>query len=129
MNLKILNLTKQQESNIKLILSNQLDPKEFSSVKFWIDQCYNLPSRNEQKMCAFNQILFGFGIESVEGAWQNGYWCNILFTYVSMGFSDLQTIIHHRDKGFIVDSVENIITKSNRRARWQNKSLRQGQVR
>ena len=128
MNLKILNLTKQQELNIKLILSNQLDPKEFSSVKFWNDQCYNLPSLNEQKMCAFNQILFGFGIESVEGEWQNGYWCNILFTYVSMGFSDVPTIIHHRDKGFIVDSVENIITKSNRRARCQNKSLRQGQV-
>ena len=131
MNLKILNLTKQQESNIKLILSNHLDPQEFSSVKFWIDQCYNLPSLNEQKMCAFNQILFGFGIESVEGEWQNGYWCNILFTYVSMGFSDLPTIIHHRDKGFLVDSIENIITKSNRRARQspspdgcQNKSPR-----
>ena len=128
MNLKILNLTKQQESNIQLILSNQLDPKEFSSVQFWISQCYNLPSLNEQKMCAFNQILFGFGIESVEGEWQNGYWCNILFTYISMGFSDLPTIIHHRAKGFIVDSIENIITKSNRRARCQNKSLWQGQV-
>jgi len=129
MNLKILNLTKQQESNIKLILSNQLNPKEFSSVQFWIDQCYNFPSLNEQKMCAFNQILFGFGIESVEGEWQNGYWCNILFTYVSMGFSDLPTIIHHRDKGFIVDSIENILTKSNRRARCQNKTSRQRQIR
>ena len=128
MNLKILNLTKQQESNIKLILSNQLDPKEFSSVRFWINQCFNLPSLNEQKMCAFNQILFGFGVESVEGDWQNGYWCNILFTYVSMGFSDLPTIIHHRDKGFIVDSVENLVLKSNRRARSQNKSPRQVQI-
>ncbi len=128
MNLKLLNLTKQQESNIKLILSNQLDPKEFSSVQFWINQCFNLPSLNEQKMCAFNQILFGFGIESVEGEWQNGYWCNILFTYVSMGFSDLPTIIHHRDKGFIVDSVENLVMKSNRRARGQNKSPRQVQI-
>ena len=128
MNLKILNLTKQQESNIKLILSNQLDPKEFSSVKFWINQCFNLPSPNEQKMCAFNQILFGFGIELVEGEWQNGYWCNILFTYVSMGFSDLPTIIHHRDKGFIVDSVENLLVKSNRRARGQNKLPRQVQI-
>src|SRR5665648_480353 len=75
-------------------------------------------------MCAFNQILFGFGIESIEGEWQNGYWCNILLTYVNMGFSDLPTIIHHRDKGFIVDSIENIITKSNRRAWCQNKSPR-----
>jgi len=86
-------------------------------------------------MCAFNQILFGFGIESVEGEWQKGYWCNTLFTYVSMGFSDLSTIIHHQDKGFIVYSIENIITKSNRRARQspstdgcQNKSPRQGQA-
>ena len=79
-------------------------------------------------MCAFNQILYGFGIESVEGEWQNGYWCNILFTYVSMGFSDLPTIIHHRDKGFIVDSVENLVMKSNRRARGQKKSPRQVQI-
>jgi hypothetical protein len=135
MNLKLLNLNKQQESNIKLILSNQLDPKEFSGVRFWIDQCFHLPSLNEQKMCAFNQILFGFGIESVEGEWQNGYWCNILFTYVSMGFSDVPTIIHHRDKGFIVDSIENLVMKSNRRARQspstdggQNKSPRQVQI-
>ena len=129
MNLKLLNLTKQQESTIKMILSNQLDPKEFSSVQFWIGQCYNLPTLNEQKMCAFNQVLFGFGVESVEGEWQNGYWCNILLTYVSMGFSDLPTIIHHRDKGFIVDSVENILTKSNRRAMCQNKTSRQRQIR
>jgi len=32
-----------------------------------------------------------------------------------MGFSDIPTIIHHRDKGFIVDSVENLILKSNRK--------------
>lgn len=115
MNLKILNLTKLQESNIKRILSNQLDPKEFSSVKFWIDQCYNLPSLDEQKMCAFNQILFGFGVESVEGEWQNGYWCNMLFTYINMGFSDIPTIIHHRDKGFIIDCVDDLILKSNRK--------------
>ena len=135
MNLKLLNITKQQESNIKLIIFDQLDPKEFSSVKFWIGQCFHIPSLNEQKMCAINQILYGFGIESVEGEWQNGYWCNILFTYVSMGFSDLPTIIHHRDKGFIVDSVENLVMKSNRRARQspsadggQNKSPRQVQI-
>jgi hypothetical protein len=128
MNLKLLNITKQQESNIKLIIFDQLDPKEFSSVKFWIGQCFHIPSLNEQKMCAINQILYGFGIESVEGEWQNGYWCNILFTYVSMGFSDVPTIIHHRDKGFIVDSVENLVMKSNRRARSQYKSVGQRQT-
>ena len=54
---------------------------------------------------------------------------------VSMGFSDVPTIIHHRDKGFIVDSVENLVIKSNRRARQspstdggQNKSPRQVQI-
>ena len=128
MNLKLLNITKQQESNIKLIIFDQLDPKEFSSVKFWIGQCFHIPSLNEQKMCAINQILYGFGIESVEGEWQNGYWCNILFTYVSMGFSYVPTIIHHRDIVFIVDSVENLVMKSNRRARSQYKSVGQRQT-
>ena len=124
MNLKSLNLTKEQESNIKMILANQIDPKEFSSVAFWIYQCYNLPTRDEQKMCAFNQILYGFGVESVVGDWQNGYWCNILFTYVNMGFTDVPTIIHHRDKGFIIDSVENLVLKANRKKDKQHESLR-----
>ena len=132
MNLKTLDLNEQQEANIKKILSNKLDPKEFSDVRHWLSQCFNPPRPDELKMCAFNQILFGFGVESVEGEWQNGYWCNILFTYVNMGFSDIPTIIHHRDKGFIVDSVENLVINSNRRARRSpsingshNKSARQ----
>jgi hypothetical protein len=121
MDLKILDLNPQQESNIRKILSNKLDPKEFSHVRQWLSQCFNTPRLDEQKMCAFDQILFGFGVESVEGEWQNGYWGNILFTYVNMGFMEIPTIVHHRDKGFIVDSVENLVIKTNRRARCQNK--------
>jgi len=43
--------------------------------------------------------------------------------YLSMIFSDLPTIIHHRNKGFLVDSVKNIITKSQRHSRDTNKSM------
>ena len=111
MNLKSLNLKKEQESNIRQILEGKLHPKEFTSVQFWLGKCFNPPNSDELKMCAFNQIVFGFGVESVQGDWQNGYWGNIIFTYVNMGFSDLPTIICHRDKGFLVDSVDNLVSK------------------
>jgi len=110
MNLKPLNLTSDQKTMIQMLLVNQLHPTAFKSVRNWVSQCFNPPSIPEMKMYAFNEILTGYGIESVDGQWQNGYWCNILFTYINMGFPEIPTIIHHREKGFIVDSIDNQIS-------------------
>ena len=85
-----------------------MDPKDFQSVKDWIMCCYNQPSNDELKMCAYNEIIGGYGIESLTGEWQNGYWCNIVCTYVNMGDSYIPTIIHHRDKGWLVASYADL---------------------
>ena len=98
-----------QVLQINNVLSGKTHPGEFTDVQHWLGQCFNEPTLNEQKMCAFNQILFGFGIEAEYGKWQNGYWGNVVFTYVNMGFGDVPTIIEHRDKGFLYLCVDDMI--------------------
>lgn len=102
MKMDLLNLNDVQANTISGILSGSIDPANFSDVEQWLSQCYNPPRRDEMKMCAFNQLLFGFGVEAIYGDWQNGYWGDVLCTYVNMGDSYTPTIFSHRDKGFIV---------------------------
>jgi hypothetical protein len=95
------------------ILSGSIDPKNYSNVKNWLRQCYNEPSADELKICAINQILEGYGIESVRTSkWKNGYWCDILCSYVNMGDSYIPTIIHHRKHGYMVSSIGDVIEKN-----------------
>lgn len=108
-NLDVLNIHAEQQELITKIHSGKLDPSTFTSCKRWIDQCYNRPSDDELRMCAFNEIMEGHGIEAHFGEWQNGYWCDVEFTYVNQGDSYAMTIIHHREKGWMVGSVGDLV--------------------
>jgi hypothetical protein len=95
------------------LLSGSIDPRNYSNVKNWLRQCHNEPSADELKMCAINQALQGYGIESVRTSkWKNGYWGDILCTYVNMGDSYIPTVIHHRKHGFMVSSIGDVIEKN-----------------
>jgi len=95
------------------LLSGSIDPMNYSNVKNWLHQCHNEPSADELKMCAINQALQGYGIESIRTSkWKNGYWCDILCTYVNMGDSYIPTVIHHRKHGFMVSSIGDVIEKN-----------------
>ena len=95
------------------ILSGSIDPRNYSDVKNWIRQCYNEPRTDELKMRAINQALQGYGIESVRTSkWKNGYWCDILCTYVNMGDCYITTIIHHRKHGFMISSIGDVVEKN-----------------
>jgi hypothetical protein len=95
------------------LLSGSIDPRNYSNVKNWLRQCHNEPSADELKMCAINQALQGYGIESVRTSkWKNGYWGDILCTYVNMGDSYIPTVIHHRKHGFMISSIGDVIEKN-----------------
>ena len=95
------------------LLSGSIDPRNYSNVKNWLRQCHNEPSADELKMCAINQALQGYGIESVRTSkWKNGYWGDILCTYVNMGDSYIPTVIHHRKHGFMVSSIGDVVEKN-----------------
>ena len=53
--------------------------------------------RPDERLEAINKLLHGYGIEAIEGSWQNGYWCNIVANYVNMGDTYSTTILFIRD--------------------------------
>ena len=105
--------TREAVQAVNLILHGTLDPETFSDVAYWVLHCFNKPNSDELKMCAINQVLEGYGIESVRTSKRkNGYWGNILCTYVNMGDSYLPTVIHHRKHGYMVASIGDVIEKN-----------------
>lgn len=95
------------------ILIGSISPRDYSNVRDWMKQCHDEPSADSLKMCAINQVLEGYGIEAVRTSkWKNGFWCDIICTYVNMGDSYIPTVIHHRKHGFMVAGIGDIIEKN-----------------
>ena len=112
-NLNDLEVTPEQIETVNYILNRTVDPGSFQSVKNWVSQCHNVPAYNELQMCAINEVLEGYGIESVRTSkWKNGYWCDILCSYVNMGDSYSPTVIQHRKHGSMVASIGDVIEKN-----------------
>ncbi len=108
-----LNASAEQIETVNLILNGTLDPETFGTVAQWVSVCFNKPNADELKLRAINEVLQGYGIESLRTTkWKNGYWCDILCTYVNMGDSYIPTIIHHRKHGFMVSSIGDITEKN-----------------
>jgi hypothetical protein len=111
--LHLLNASAEQIEKVNFILNGAIDLETFQSVQSWISQCYNRPSTEELQLHAINQILEGYGIESLRTTkFKNGYWCDILCAYVNMGDSYIHTVIRHRKHGFMVASIGDIIEKN-----------------
>jgi len=110
-----LNITEKQAKDIKGIIKGTLDPLGFESVSTWVNQCYNMPSKLELKLCAINEVLEGFGVEYIEHI-------NDTFTevygldYINLGDTYIPTVIynhsrncwHYRSWGDIVESSLNV---------------------
>ena len=108
-----LNASAEQIETVNYILNGTLDPFTFQSVRKWVSQCHNVPAYNELQMCAINEVLEGYGIESVQSLkWKNAYWCSILCTYVNMGDCYIPTVIHHHKHGFMIASIGDVIEKN-----------------
>ena len=111
--LNLLQATQEQIKTVNYILNGTIAPQTFSMVREWLDACYSDPSSDELKMHAINQVLEGYGIEAIRTSkWKNGFWCDILCTYVNMGDDYIPTVIHHRKHGFMVSSIGNVIEKN-----------------
>lgn len=108
-----LNASAEQLEAVNSILNGCTNPLSYKSVQLWGAQFINMPSVDELKLCAINEILEGYGIESVRTTkWKNGHWQDILCTYVNMGDAYIPTIINHRKHGFMVSSIGDIIEKN-----------------
>ena len=89
------------------LVKGSRDPEDYISVESWVRQCYNKPSREEMVMCAFNEILEGYGIEAIrdENVWIDGFHMDIVAVYVNMGDSYTTTILlDHEENEYVVTS-------------------------
>jgi hypothetical protein len=84
--------------------SNYLD--QFESNQKWIKQCFNRPNELELRLNALNELLEGFGTETIDhNEWVNKYWRYCIGVYINMGNSYSPTIIYDtRDNEFILTS-------------------------
>jgi hypothetical protein len=89
--------------SIKLILTKKLidgleveELIEFDSNIKWILKCYNYPQKIELTMNAINEMLEGFGVESiiVENYHVDNFWRNTIGLYVNMGETYASTIVY-----------------------------------
>ena len=103
--LQIDNITTHE---LKAIIKNSSDYcLTYKSVISWIDQCFNKPSDNEIKLCAINELLTGYGIESIshEAIYVNHYYGHICASYVNFGDSYINTVLlDHISGKYIIDS-------------------------
>jgi len=75
----------------------------------------------KERMGEIDTLLKGYGIEGINGEWQNGYWCNVVAEYVNMGDTYATTVIHVRGdwsggrSRFIVSSFGDWVEKNQKK--------------
>lgn len=76
----------------------------------------------KKRMDAINDLIGGHGVEAIRGDWKNGYWCDIVATFINIGDTYDPTIIHVRgesawdDAGrFTITSVGDFVERNSRR--------------
>lgn len=91
---------------LKKVMTGDIDPKEYSDVLDWLEQCHGLPKRVELVMCALNQIIEGHGVEAIFG--DRVHWPDL--EYVNMGDAYTTTLMYdHIDGNYLLTSYGNWI--------------------
>lgn len=81
--------------------------KHYKSVNSLLNQCYNTPHINELKLYAINELLEGYGVESIsnDNVYINHYYMNICAVYVNFGDTYINTVLFdHFTEKFIITS-------------------------
>lgn len=79
------------------IMTGNVDPESFESVKDWTRQCYNRPSDVELRLAAINDALDGYGVEALDR--DPGWFPYPEYSYVNMGDTYTTTILHQHTTG------------------------------
>lgn len=101
---------------VKGLMEGTVSPDNFKDVRAWERQCHHRPRRAERVMCALNQILDGFGVESCRGQHVDNYYFDNVACYVNRGDSYTFTIFqNHVDCKYEVMGWEDWVMKYERR--------------
>jgi len=89
---------KNTAHKVKALMDRKADPETYESVQAWVHQCYNEPSKLEQRLCAINEALNGYGVEVI-GDMNQGDDNKIHAEYINMGDTYSATILFDRHRG------------------------------
>lgn len=88
------------ENKFNKLMKPHIDP-DFPPPIPPLEQCRralrktrHLPER--ERLAAIDKLLGNFGVEAIRGAWQNGYWCDVVACYSNTGDTYALTVIHVR---------------------------------
>ena len=111
-------LPAEEEARLRDVCEGRLDPETLASVSAWIRECYHRPSETELIMAACNELLEGFGTESLRGPWLDRYHQDAQASYVNMGDCCNLTIIRdHLRQQWLVTTVADLIETEPKRFR------------
>lgn len=107
-----LNIEEDKAREVLWVVKGIIDPMDYESVKTWVSRCYNPPSRVELKLEALNEIIDGYGTESIEGDYVDSYYMDIRYIYINKGDTYQGTIVFDTaNSKFILSSWGDIVEK------------------
>jgi hypothetical protein len=89
---------KQVQLIRKIIYDPELDLNQFKSVQQRHSECYHPPDRIDCQLTAINELIDGFGVESIEVSsdlFQDRYYWNSIGLYVNQGDTYALTVIYN----------------------------------
>lgn len=113
----LLNIELKQATELKKIVrckDTEYLINHYKSVYSWVKQCYNLPRLNELKTCAINEVLQGYGIESItcDYLYIDSYHQNVCATYINLGDTYINTVLLDNESAkFLINSWGNYYEK------------------
>ena len=106
---ELLNISIEQANQVRQIIKGRLDPLSFKSVQSWVDQCFNMPSKLELKLCAINEVIGGFGVEYTESV-NDSYTDKQGLDYINLGDTYTCTVVfNHSTNKFSCTSWGDIV--------------------
>lgn len=79
---------------IRRIISGKENIDEYPSVVNRIHECHYMPTLEDLTLTACNQVLEGYGVEPIRGAWVDGFHGDCCAEYVNMGDTYDQTVVY-----------------------------------
>lgn len=93
---------------LRALLKGEVKTDSYESVRYLLDECHHRPSYAHRLMTALNEILEGYGVETL---YKGPY---LVAEYVNMGDTYNTTIIRNYDTGSILITCMGDYVTSNR---------------
>lgn len=106
---------------IRLLLEQKTNTMDYESVREFISRCYNKPDYPYRLMLALNEIIEGFGVESIWGP-ESERWPEV--DYVNMGDVYNATLMYdYRDNRVRVGTVGDFVERNPKRVKNEHSDI------